>query len=157
MDACDAMLSAVYRLNEQIARQVFEALPEGGLVVAIMDGSGNCWPSDSEAFARLGLDDVLLGELRARVDDGADPVRAPAGEAMVTVTQLATEQTNCGYLVLAEPPRGGGAPTRTHQDLVEALLGQITLVARLIEQGSRMSETQMRCYSVYATGEAPAN
>lgn len=148
MDAYDAMFCATYSLNEQIARQVFEALPEGGLVLAIMDGRGNCWPSDSEAFARLGLDETLLGELRASVDDGADPTRTPVGDAVVTVTQLATEQTNCGYLVLVEPPRGGDS-TRTSQDLIEALLGQIALVARLIEQHSRINDMQMKRYSAY--------
>ncbi len=156
MDACDTVFSAACGLNEQVARQVFEGLPEGGLLLAIIDGDGNCWPSDSEAFSRLGPDEALLDALRARVDDGVDPARAPVGDTMVTVTQLATELTNCGYLVLVEPPRGG-EPTRTSQDLAEALFSQIALVARLIEQQSRLSDVQINCYSVYGRRDAPAN
>jgi len=156
MDACNAVLSAVDGLNEQVARQVFEAVPESGLVLAILDRRGNCWPSDSDAFSRLGLDETLLNALCARVDDGVDPARVSVGDAVVTVTQLATEQTNCGYLVLVEPPRGGD-PTRASQDLVEVLFSQISLVARLVEQQGRISDAQVNCYSAYGTRRAPAN
>jgi hypothetical protein len=156
MDACDATLSMVDRLNERIARQVFAALPEGELVLAIMDGLGNCWPSEPEAFARLGLDDALLGELRNAVDDGADPVRVQAGKVMVTAAQLVTEETNCGYLILVECSHGD-EPAWASQDVVEALFGQITLAARLIERTSRIGDAQMKCYSVYGTCSAPAN
>jgi len=156
MDACDAASSAVYELNEQIARRVFEGLPEDGLVLAIMDGDGNCWPSDAEAFSRLGLDETLLTELRARVDDGADAARILVGEAMVTVTQLATDRTNCGYLVLAEPLRGG-EPTRTSQDLVETLFGQIALVGQLLERQSQADDDRMSSYRLYGACDTPTN
>ena len=156
MDACNAASSAVYELNEKIAQQVFEGVPEGGLVLAIMDGAGNCWPSDTDAFSRLGLDDTQLAELRARVDDGADAARVLVGEAMVTVTQLATERTNCGYLVLAEPLRGG-EPTRTSQDLVETLFSQIALVGRLLERESQAGDDRMSSYRLYGTCDMPTN
>jgi hypothetical protein len=42
-------------------------------------------------------------------------------------------------------------------DLVEALFGQIALVARLIETSSLLSDTQVKCYSAYGTSDAPAN
>jgi hypothetical protein len=156
MDACDAVFSATYALNERIARAVFEALPEGGPVVAIMDGEGHSWVSDAAAFARVNLAEPLLDDLCGAVDDGVEPVRVQAGEASVTVTQLATEQTRCGYLVLVTPRSNGGASPVEH-DLVEALLGQIMLAANLIEARCLLSDTQVRCYSAYGSGRALVN
>ena len=50
MDMYDSLFSPGCALNEQIARQIFDILPERGLVMMIMDRDGNCWPSDSENF-----------------------------------------------------------------------------------------------------------
>jgi hypothetical protein len=156
MDACDTMFSAADVLNEQIARAVFEMLPEGGPLLAIMDGGGCRWVSDPEAFARADLSEPLLDDLRAQVDDGVEPVTAEADAVRVTMTQLATEHTRCGYLVLVFPRSDTGAPAADH-DLVEAFLGQITLVANLIESRSMLSDTQVRCYSAYGRAGAPVN
>jgi len=156
MDACDAVFSATYALNEQIARAVFETLPEGGPVVAIMDGEGHHWVSDPESFARVNLAEPLLDDLRTQVDDGVEPVTVRVGEANVTVTQLATEQTHCGYLVLVTRRSPGGVSTVEH-DLVEALLGQFTLAANLIEARCLLSDTQVRCYGAYGSGVALVN
>ena len=156
MDTYDAMFSAAYVLNEQIAQQMFEVLPEGGPVLAIVDGGGHYWASDPEAFAQLNVVETLLDDLRAQVDDGAEPAMVQMGDATVMVTQLHTEETNCGYLVLAVP-RYNRDMTQTDLDLIEVLLSQITLVARLIEKCSQRSDMQMRCYGAYGTSEAPAN
>jgi hypothetical protein len=47
-------------LNEQIARQVFEVLPEQGPILLIMDRNGHCWPSDSEEIAKLNMSESCL-------------------------------------------------------------------------------------------------
>ena len=156
MDACDAVFSATYALNEQIARAVFEALPDGGPVVAIMDGEGHSWVSDAAAFARVNLAEPFLDDLCAAVDDGIEPVTVRAGETSVTVTQLTTEQTHCGYLVLVTP-RPDERTSAVERDLVEALLGQILLAANLIEARCLLSDTQVRCYGAYGSGGALVN
>jgi len=142
MDTCDATLSSTYRLNEQIARQVFDMLPERGPILAIMDRAGHCWPSHPEEFAKLGIGEALLQDLRAKVDDGAEPVITQVGEASVTIAQLATDQTNCGYVVIALP-RYSPESTLTNIDLVEALLSQITLIARLVERSSMLIRSHL--------------
>jgi hypothetical protein len=151
MDTGNATLSAAHVLNEQIARQVFEMLPERGPVVAIMDREGHCWSSDDEEFAKLNLSVSLLGELRAKVDDGAEPVLTQVGDTSVTLAQLATDQTNCGYIVIALP-RYSPESTLTNIDLVEALLNQITLIARLIEKSSALRQAHVARYSAAAPG-----
>jgi len=156
MDAYDAMFSAAYVLNEQIARQMFQVLPDGGPVLAIVDGSGHYWASDPEAFAQLNLVDTLLGDLQVQVDDGAEPAMVQVGDATVVVTQLHTEETNCGYLILVVPGCNLDM-TQTDLDLIDVLLSQTTLVARLIEKCSQLSDMQTKCYSAYGTSNAPAN
>lgn len=156
MDMYETMFSASYVLNEQIARQVFEMLPERGPVVVIMDRHGNCWPSNSEEFAKLSLSEALLQDLRAKVDDGVEPVAVRLGDACVTAAQLATEQTNCGYVVAALS-RPGSKSSVSDIDLLEALLSQIALVARLVEQNSLLTQARTTCYGVYRADGGSAN
>ncbi len=156
MEIYDATFTASYALNEQIARQVFEALPECGLVLAIVDRDGNCWSSDSEAFGKLNLSETLLDDLRAKVDDGAEPAVTQVGDVGVVMAQLATEDTICGYLILAVS-RCGSESVQASIDMAEALIGLITLVAKLIERNGLLNDAQMKCYSIYGTAEAPLN
>lgn len=145
MGTCDAMSSSTAALNEQIARQVFDMLPERGPILAILDRAGHCWPSDAEEFAKLNLSEAFLRDLRSKVDDGAEPVITQVGDTSVTITQLATERTNCGYLVIALP-RYGPESTLTNIDLVEALVSQITLIARLVEKSGLLAGSHLNDY-----------
>jgi hypothetical protein len=152
----DVMFSPGYVLNERIARHVFEALPECGPVLTIMDRGGNCWSSDPEAFDRLNLTEGVLDDLRVRVDDGVDPAVAQVGDASVTMTQLATESTNCGYLIVAFS-RGGSESIPASLEVIETLVSLITLAAELIERSSLLNDTQVKCYSAYGSVETPVN
>jgi len=156
MDICDAPVSMTRALTEQIARQLFDVLPEGGPVLLIMDRDGHCWSSDAEELARLNLDPALLKDLRAKVDDGVEPVVTRIGDTSVTVAQLATDRTNCGYVVVALP-KCGAEPTLTHANLVEVLVNQIALIARLIEQADTIARTQVHCYKGYDVPAVPLN
>ena len=60
MDMYDSLFSPDRVLNEQVARQVFDILPEHGPVMVIVDRDRNCWPSDSERFAALDIDESFL-------------------------------------------------------------------------------------------------
>jgi hypothetical protein len=90
-------------LSEQIARQVFDILPEDGPVVVIVNKKGSCWPSNAEGFGKLGITDGFIKELCAKVDDGDEPVITQVNDFSVVVTALATERTNCGYIIIALP------------------------------------------------------
>jgi hypothetical protein len=156
MDMYDAMFSASYTLNEQLARHVFDALGENGPILAIMDRSGNCWASDSETFDLMHPGQTVLDSLWNQVDDGAEPAVARLGHKTVATAQLATAHTNCGYLVLILD-QDDSQWSQADMDLTEALFSQIALVARLIETSSLLSDTQVKCYSAYGTLDAPAN
>ena len=156
MDAYNAIFSAHYVLNEQIAHDVFDAIPECGPVVTIMDPTGRCWSSNTQEFARLNLNATLLADLRAKVDDGVEPVFTSVGDTSITMAQLATENTNCGYLLVAIP-RCGSELTQVHLGLVESLLNQIALAATLIERNHILNEMQAKYLGARGAGETSAN
>jgi hypothetical protein len=156
MDMYDWLCSSSGALNEQIARQVFEILPEGGPLVVILDTEGHFWPSDTERFACLNMSESFLRDVQGRIGDGAEPVVTQVDEYSVVAAQLATERTDCGYVIIALPQHGPES-TLANIDLVEVLLNQMGLIARLIEKNNLLYELQMKQFSVYSQGEAVSN
>ena len=156
MDTYDSMFPPSYVLNEQVARHIFDTLPEQGPVVAIVDRAGNCWPSSLEEFSELNMDESFLRDLCAKVDDGAEPVITQANGASIATAQLATDQTNCGYVIIALP-KYSPESTLTHVDLIETLLNQITTIAKLIEKNKFLCELQARHYAPHRQSYAPSN
>ncbi len=156
MDMYDSLFSEGVGLNEQIARQIFDILPERGPIVVIIDRDGNCWPSDSEKFSKLNIGESFLRELCAKVDDGAEPVVTQVSDFSVIATQLATERTNCGYVIIALPQYSPES-TLINIDLIEMLLNQIGLIARLIEKNNLLYELQAKRFSVYGRSEIASN
>jgi len=156
METCDTALTTGLSLNEQTARQVFDTLPEEGVVVAILDRNGTRWLSDPEAFERLGLDEASIAEFRARVDDGVEPVVARLADASVSMVQLTTGHTNCGYAMVALP-RSTGKPNVSDVNLLEAYLGQIALIARLTEKNRQLMKTRVAYCSGPEWPDKPMN
>ncbi|MBN1508324.1 MAG: hypothetical protein JW955_15860 [Sedimentisphaerales bacterium] len=156
MDTCNTTVSAGHVLSEQIGRQVFDALPEDGVVVAIIGRDGTRWASDPDAFARLGLDDATIAGLRARVDDGAEPAIMRLSEASVMMAQLCTRHTDCGYTLVALP-RGAGEPVAPDISFLEACLGQITLIARLTEENRQLTSRPLGYSASLGSPQWPMN
>lgn len=156
MGLYDSLFSQGGVLIEQIARQVFDILPEGGPVLVITDKEGNFWPSDSERFAELNLSESYLKEVCAKVDDGVEPVVSAAGNCSIVAVQLATERTNCGYVIVALQ-RYSPESTLANIDIIEMFLNQIGLIARLIEKNNLLYELQMKQISSYSGGDIATN
>jgi len=156
MDTHNSLCSVAYLLNEQVAKQIFDILPGQGPIVVIMDRDGNCWPSNAEEFSKLKISESFLRELCAKVDDGVEPVITQANDISITAAQLATDRTNCGYVIIALP-RYSPESTLINIDLVETLLYLIGLVAKLTEKNHSLCELQMKHYSAYGRGETPSN
>jgi hypothetical protein len=143
-------------LNEQIARQVFEVLPEQGPILLITDNDGHCWPSDSDEYAKLNISEQFLKELCAKIDDGAEPVVTQINDCSIVAVQLATERSNCGYMIIALP-RYSPESTLINIDLIEMLLSQFSLIARLIEKNNLLHEVQMKRYRMCSQSEIASN
>lgn len=156
MNIYESLSSPSFMLNEQIARQVFETLPEGGPLMMIMDTEGNSWPSNSHDFAKLNITESFLKRICAKIDDGAEPVVAQTDNCSVVAAQLATEKSNCGYVIIALPQYTPES-TLEHIDLIEMLLSQLGLIAKLIEKNNSLYEVQMKQYRMSAQSEIASN
>jgi len=152
MDMYKSLSSPGFMLTEQIARQIFEVLPEGGATIVIMDREGNNWPSDPEEFAKLNISESFLKELCAKIDDGAEPVVTGADDCSVIAAQLATEHSNCGYVIIALPQYSPES-ILINIDLIEILLNQIGLIAQLIEKNNLLYKAQIKLYRVCRQSE----
>jgi hypothetical protein len=167
--------SAVYTqdcvLNEQIARQVFDILPEDGPLVVIVSkpirggpldcaggGQVHYWPSDTERFTNLGLTDGFLKDLCAKLDDGDEPIITQINDFSIVATALVTERTNCGYIIIALPQYTPES-TLANLGLIEILLSQIGLIAHLIEQNNLLYERNMNQFAscVHANSDTTLN
>ncbi len=156
MNLHESLSSAGFMLNEQIARQVFEVLPEQGPILLIMDRNGHSWPSDSEKFAKLNISESFLKELCAKIDDGVEPVVTQINDCSIIAAQLATERSNCGYVIMALPQYNPES-TLINIDLIEILLSQFSLIAKLIEKNNLLYETQMKHYRACDQSEIASN
>jgi len=156
MDMFESLYSQSFVLNEQIARQIFEVLPEGGPIMVIMDRDDNIWPSNSEEFAKLSISESFLKELCAKIDDGVEPVLSQVNDCSVIATQLATERNNCGYVIIALPQYNPES-TLINIDLIEMSLNQVGLIAKLIEKNNLLYEIQMKHYGLCGQSKITSN
>ena len=156
MNLHESLSSSGFILNEQIARQVFEVLPEQGPIMLIMDSDGHSWPSDSDEYAKLNISEQFLKELCAKIDDGAEPVVTQINDCGIVAGQLATERSNCGYVIIALPQYSPES-TLINIDLIEMLLSQLSLIAKLIEKNNILYEVQMKHYRMCSQSEIASN
>ena len=156
MNIYESLSCPTFRLNEQIARQVFDTIPEGGPLVLLMDKHGNRWPSDSEALVRLNLSESFLKELGAKIDDGGEPVITQIQEHSIIATGLATEQNDCGCVMIAVP-QSSPESTFINIDLIEILLNQFSVIAKLIEKNNLLYEAQLKHYRVGGQSDIASN
>ena len=122
----------------------------------IVDRDGHIWPSDSEKFSRLNISEFFLKELYAKIDDGVEPIMTQVDDCSIIGAQLATERTNCGYVILALPQYSPES-TLINIDLIEMALNQIGLIAKLVEKNSLLYELQMKQFSGSGQSEATLN
>ena len=152
MDICEPQLSRSSLLNEQIAGEIFDILPEDGPIVIIVGRDGNHRVSDSVKFSRLNISESFLKGLCATIDDGAEPVVTQLNDFGIVASQLATEHTNCGYVIIALPQYNSES-TLINIGLIEMLLNQIGLIARLVEKNDLAYELQTKQFGMYSQSD----
>lgn len=156
MDMGDWLSSPSCALGERIARQIFDILPKRGPIMIIIDRDGNCWSSNSEEFSKLNISESFFRELCAKIDDVAEPIITQANDCSIIAAQLTTERTNCGYMIIALPQYSPES-TLINIDLIETLLNQTSLIAKLIEKNNLLRELQMKQLSLYTQSETSSN
>jgi len=156
MDMYESLMSVTCRLNEQLGREIFEDLPEDGPIIALINKDGNYWPSDSERFSKLTISEGFFKTLCSKLDDGQEPVVTEVNECSIVASQLATDKTNCGYVLIILP----GCSTESaliNINLIEILLSQFSLIAKLIEKNNLLYDLQMRQFGEYQISDATLN
>lgn len=143
-------------LSGQIAKEIFDSLPERGPLMVIMDKEGHRWVSDPEIFSELNVRDSFWSKLCVEIDDGEEPVVTQADDCGIVATGLATEETKCGYVIIVLP-KYSPESTLVNIDLIEALLNQINLIAKLIEKNNQLYEFQRKQLSTYTQQEISSN
>ncbi|MHC4243728.1 MAG: hypothetical protein ACYSU4_15085 [Planctomycetota bacterium] len=156
MDIYKSLSSHGFTLTEQIAQQIFEVLPERGPLIVIIDTNGNSQPSDPEEFAKLNISESFLKDVCVTIDDGAEPVITNSNDCSIIAGQLATDESNYGYVFVVLPQHNPES-TLLNIDLIEMLLNQIGLIARLIEKNNLHYEVQMKHYRVCGQSETALN
>jgi hypothetical protein len=156
MDIGDWLVTPGCALNEQIAKKIFDILPERGPIVVIMDRDGHRWVSDPERFSKLCVRDSFWSKLCVKIDDGAEPVMTQADDCGIVAAELATEQTKCGYVVIILPQYSPES-TLVNIGLIETLLNQTGLIAKLIEKNNQLCELQRKQLSSYTQKETFSN
>lgn len=149
-------ISSGYALNEQVARQIFENLPDDGPIMLIMDKEGSYWPSDSERWPQLNITESFLKQLCEKIDDGEEPIITQSGDVSLIVAQLATKNTRCGYIIIALPQY---IPefTMLNIDLIELVLNQVNLIADLVEKNHLFYEHQLKHQNITEQDKAILN
>ena len=156
MNMFDSLFSPSNALNEQLARQLFEILPEQGPLMVIIDQLGHCWPSNSEEFSALNISKSYLKELTDKIDDGAEPVITQFNDSSIVANQLATPKTNCGYIIFIFSQKTPET-AMVNIDLIEILINQTNLVAKLIEQNNQLCELNAKQYAIHSSNESAFN
>ncbi|MFA5251845.1 MAG: hypothetical protein WC454_04595 [Phycisphaerae bacterium] len=156
MDTGNRLDSPSCALDEQIAKEIFDILPERGPVMVIMDREGHRWVSDPEKFSKLSVRDSFWSKLCVEIDDGDEPVVTQADDCGIVAAELATEETKCGYVAIILPQYSPES-TLVNIDLVETLLNQTNLIAELIEKNNQLYELQRKQLSSYTQQETSSN
>jgi hypothetical protein len=143
MDMYGSSFSQNCVLNEQIARQIFDILPEDGPMMVLIGKDGNCWPSSDEGFTKLGITDSYIKELCDKINDGEEPIITNINDFSLVITALATERNDCGYIMILLPNYSPES-TMANIGLIEILLSQVGLIAHLIEQNNMLYERQIK-------------
>ena len=156
MNIYESLSCPTFTLNEQIARQVFDTVPEGGPLVLLTDRRGNRWPSNSAELAKLDISESFLQELCAKIDDGDEPIVTQVHDYSIIGAALATERNYCGCVLIATP-QSSPESTFNNMGLIEMLLSQFGVIARLIEKNNLLYEAQLRHYRVGGQSAVASN
>jgi len=143
-------------LARQVAKRVFEKWPEDGPVAIIMDTNDNCWVSAPEKLSDLAISKAVLKQIAITIDDGAEPVLTQVDNWSIVASQLAAGRTNYGYVLIAFD-KSAPESALVNADLIEALIGQINLIAELLEHNTCLSQLQRTQLSSYRQVELASN
>ena len=137
-----SLISGTETLMAQLQGHLFGMTEPEGPVLILVDSQHQFCLNHPGRAGFLQDDPDILSILCEQIDDGYDPcVYAVEGGAVIG-TQLATESTDCGYLLIFMP----GYRTDTVQenmDLFEIILAQTQVICHLLEKNNQLHHAQL--------------
>ncbi len=137
-----SLLTGPELLAEQFVSQMFELAGQDGTVLIFTDGRGKVSANHASRAAFLHDDPDRLTSICHQIDDGDDPCVCKVEGGCVVGTQLATENSHCGYFLIFLP----GYTTQTvyaNMDLIELTLSQAQWICQLIEKNNQLHHMQL--------------
>jgi hypothetical protein len=153
MNLFDAISTTNDLVTGQIASYIFSVLPEDGPDFVIIDRHGHRYTNEPQVLATRNINDEVLKDLCSRIDDGFEPVISKHGETTIVGTHLATDRCNYGYAIMLLPDYCP-VSAMTHIHIIETILAQMSLIARLTE---RLSDQQGHNHSPSSWAVASLN
>ncbi len=137
-----SLLSGAETLTAQLKGHLFEMSEPGWPVLIVVDGHRQVHVNHSGRAVFLHDSPDILPEICDRIDDGYDPCVYAVDGGCVIGTQLATENTDCGYFLIFMP--GYQQETiQTNMDLFEMILAQTQLICGLIEKNNKFHHASL--------------
>ena len=130
-------------LNHQIANQVFDCITDGGPLVVITDGQGNCWPSDGDRHAAIFAQNHSLDHIIGRIDDGDDPVINDVNGVAVIGSQLEVSEGHRIYVIISFEKHTNESLVR-NIELVEMIVSLMNVAGQLIDANNRLKHQKSK-------------
>jgi hypothetical protein len=127
---------------EQFKREVFTLTDPEGPVLIFVDDRYQPYANHAGRAAFLYENPEILPALCQQIDDGCDPCVYPVKGGCIVGTQMATEQSHCGYFLVFLP--GYTSQTvQSNMDMAELLVAQAQLIFQLIEKNNQLHCLQL--------------
>jgi len=129
------LFSSSDMVNEQLACEVFRAVPEEGISIAISDKNGDLWANRDDRILDWSKSNDDIDTLFSRLDDGVEIAMLPCESYCLFATDITVNMTNSGYALLAVA--NNGQPDSLAQlPLIELCLNQMSLLAATIQKNN---------------------
>lgn len=129
-------------LTEQISGELFGMTEPEGPVLILVDSERIYASNYPSRVGFLDESPELLEMICSQIDDGCDPCVHAVQNGCLVGTQLATQQSDCGYFLVFLPGYGADM-VWANMDLVEFMLAQTQLIAQLTEKNNQLHTSQL--------------
>lgn len=137
-----SLLSCPATLSEQFAGEVFDLTEPEGPVLILVDPNYTVRANHPNRAGFLHDRPEIIREICSHIEDGFDPCMGGVEGGCIIGTQLATENTHCGYFLVFFP--GYQRETlEANMDLTELVLSQSLVICRLLEKNNQLHHLQL--------------
>ena len=135
MSIFDELFSSHEMINEQVAHEVFNLLPEDDMFLVIRDSQGSNWISDTEKYERYFCGDTSVNLICQRIDDGEELILSSINGCGVAGGLIRNQHDGFGYAIICQPSKDTSGMLFNVETL-ELSLKLISLVASLVSKNN---------------------